>query len=109
MHYINSSVNYKFLLGYLRSPAKNMRATNNNTLEDWQIIKSVVNICVYGNGKSYFLWNNALAYYKKLNHLFEDIKSDTPKDYLPMFYNPLLSHTGIFIESDLCPILFQEF
>lgn len=93
MHYINSSVNYKFLLGYLRSPAKNMRATNNNTLEDWQIIKSVVNICVYGNGKSYFLWNNALAYYKKLNHLFEDIKSDTPKDYLYPCFITLCSAT----------------
>ena len=53
-----------------------MRATNNNILGDWQIIKSVAKICVYGNGKSYFLWNNALAYYKKLNHLFEDLKND---------------------------------
>ena len=70
-----------------------MRATNNNILGDWQIIKSVAKICVYGNGKSYFLWNNALAYYKKLNHLFEDIKSDTPKDYLYPCFITLCSAT----------------
>ncbi len=66
---------------------------NDNTLEDWQIIKSVINICVSGNGQSYFLWNNALAYYKKLNHLFEDIKSDTPKDYLYPCFITLCSAT----------------
>ena len=66
---------------------------NDNILEDWQIIKSVINICVSGNGQSYFLWNNALAYYKKLNHLFEDIKSDTPKDYLYPCFITLCSAT----------------
>ena len=66
---------------------------NDIILEDWQIIKSVINICVSGNGQSYFLWNNALAYYKKLNHLFEDIKSDTPKDYLYPCFITLCSAT----------------
>lgn len=66
---------------------------NNNTLKDDCIINSVVNICLYGNDKSYFLWNNALAYYKKLNNLFEDIKSDTPKDYLYPCFITLCSAT----------------
>lgn len=73
-----------------REEFKNM---NDNILEDWRIIKSVIKICVYGNGKNYFLWNNAPAYYKKLNHLFEDIKSDTPKDYLYPCFITLCSAT----------------
>lgn len=72
---------------------KNTKNINDNILEDWRIVKSMGKICVYGDGKNYFLWNNALSYYQKLNHLFEDIKSDTPKDYLYPCFITLCSAT----------------
>lgn len=70
-----------------------MKKTNDNILENWRIISSSIKMCIYGSGKSYFLWNNALAYYKRLNNLFEDIKSDTPKDYLYPCFITLCSAT----------------
>lgn len=40
-------------------------------------------ICLSGNDKSYYLWNNAQKYYDKLNHALEDIKEEEqPASYL---------------------------
>ncbi len=52
-----------------------------------------IRCCLYGKGKSYYLWNNAQSYYKKLGNAFEDINSDIEKDYLYPSFIALCSAT----------------
>ena len=54
---------------------------------------SIMRCCLYGNDKSYYLWNNAKSYYTKLSHVLDDIIVDTQKDYLYFTFITLSSAT----------------
>lgn len=64
-----------------------------NKEENMQSI-AFLKICLSGNDKSYYLWNNAQKYYDKLNHALEDIKKEEqPASYLYFSFISLSSAT----------------
>lgn len=62
--------------------------------KDLEELPSAVFVSIlYGNDKSYYLWNNSKSYYEKLDHALDDIIDNVDKDYLYFSFISLCSAT----------------